>query len=163
DYIINNTATQAGGGVAVFFGDLTSNDTIFVFAPIDRVALTVRANAGGSLDPGVYICQYTWITAAGETAPSAEFPFLIAHPGYVLDITIPKPPPGVIAWNLYLTMAGADSRDITQTEVLYQPNIPVTTTTVACIARNTGSIRPPSYVASNHAGVADDVYMDSFI
>lgn len=83
---------------------------------------------GGNLPAGNYFVEYTWTNAGGTTLVSPEStqsatqstPFTVSA-GNIPQVTLPAPPAGATAANIYLTPTGGP----TGSELLYASGIPL--------------------------------------
>lgn len=97
-------ANAPGGYYEVFQGD---------FGQVGGAAPSLAYNAGaGSLAMTTARCAITWITAQGETLPSAEATVAISAATGAFTITKPTTPTNgaaVIGWRVYSSSGGAGS------------------------------------------------------
>lgn len=165
DFTVDTTDTTSG---AVFTGSI---------APVTSPAAPIlSATAGGTIAATTYFVKITYVTAAGETLPSAEASLAVAV-NNVLNVASPAAQTGVTGYNVYVSTAtGTETKQNTSPIAIGTAWVEPTTGLIAGAAvptaNTSGSVLTVStvtngtlsaYLTVNGSGVAAGTYVISLV
>lgn len=165
DFTVDTTDTTSG---AVFTGSI---------APVTSPAAPVlSATAGGTIAATTYFVKITYVTAAGETLPSAEASLAVAV-NNVLNVASPAAQTGVTGYNVYVSTAtGTETKQNTSPIAIgtawVEPTAGLITGVAVPAANTSGSVLTVSavtngtlsaYLTVNGSGVSAGTYVISLI